>query len=191
MSDVLVILIVEDDDVLAMNLAAAVEDRRCSVAGPVATVTQALAALDAAWVDAAVLDANLLDGDVTPVAMALIERAIPFVIHTGIGLPAELASVFPHVSVIMKPADPDDVVACLLGQLEKLRGPPSDGAIPPVEAEQGGDVRSRQIGRIASALFDQFGDKAIMLARRQAADAVGDALATWSAIIEVLIGKTA
>lgn len=45
MADRLRILIVEDDDILSANLFTAIEDRNCSVVGPVATVADALALL--------------------------------------------------------------------------------------------------------------------------------------------------
>lgn len=186
MADRLRILIVEDDDILSANLFTAIEDRNCSVVGPVATVADALALLGREGIDGAVLDASLPDRDVTPVAVELIDKAIPFVIHTGVGLPAELATVFPHVSVIMKPADPDDVIAKLLAQLQALSGstPGEDGRqIADLDA---GQDRARQIEQIASALFDQFGTKALLLAQRQAADARGDSLISWSDIIENL-----
>jgi DNA-binding NtrC family response regulator len=183
MADKVSVLIVEDDKILAMNLVAAAEDRGCTAVGPEASVADALAVLRQTRVDAAVLDANLLDRDVTPVAMALIEQAIPFVIHTGKGLPEELAAVFPHVSVIMKPADPDDVVAQVLSQLEQLRAAGRKTAPSPTHAASAHHTRARTITKVAGVLFDQFGDQAIVLARRQAADASDDVLATWSDII--------
>jgi hypothetical protein len=42
---------------------------------------------------------------------------------------------------------------------------------------------------VASALFDQFGVKAIVLARRQAAAGNGEVLAVWLDIIELLRKK--
>lgn len=190
MAETLSILIVEDDEVHAINLAAAAEDRSCVVVGPVATVAAALASLET-HVDAAVLDANLLDRDVTPVAIALIEKGIPFVIHTGVGLPAELATVFPHVSVIMKPADPDDVMAQLIAQVEMLRGDGAGRVTLPANLTDGADVRRHQIDKIAMALVAQFGDKAIVLARRQAEAATGDTAATWLEIIDHLTHQPA
>jgi DNA-binding NtrC family response regulator len=180
------ILIVEDDEILGMNLAAAVEDRHCAPTGPVATVADALARIATLDVGGAILDASLLDRDVTPVAMELIERAIPFVIHTGVGLPAELATVFPHVSVIMKPTDPDDVVVQLLSQVQALRAPRREVATADTDASDQRPNRPRRVELVATALLNQFGDKAIVLARRQAANAAGDVLESWLDIIEHL-----
>jgi ActR/RegA family two-component response regulator len=179
-------LIAEDDDILGMNLAAAAEDRGCHVVATVGTVAEAIAKLKNADVGGAVLDASLLDRDVTPVAMELIRRAIPFVIHTGVGLPKEIASVFPHVSVIMKPADPDLVVLQLLAQVQALNDRKALGEDDGLSSEGGRIVRENQIQRIASALRKQFGNMAVVLARRQAEDAKGDALVTWTSIVEAL-----
>ena len=108
------ILIVEDDIVIALGLAAAVEDAGGVVIGPVHTVADALAVLESAKVHKAILDAQLADRDVTPVAIKLLEKVIPFVVHTGTGLPTELAHVYPEALLVMKPAAPETVVRALL-----------------------------------------------------------------------------
>ncbi|MES2290348.1 MAG: response regulator [Pseudomonadota bacterium] len=108
------ILIVEDDAFIALGLATAVEDIGGVVLGPVATVAEALAVLEKSEVHKAILDAQLADRDVTPVAVKLLEQVIPFVVHTGTGLPAELARVHPELPLVMKPASPETVVKVLL-----------------------------------------------------------------------------
>lgn len=190
MNQGLPILIVEDDEILAENMVAAIEDRGCAPVGPVATVAAALALLQTREIGGAILDAALLDRDVTPVAMDLIDRAIPFVIHTGVGLPTELATVFPHVSVIMKPADPDEVIVQVLAQVKALSDGGSGSGASGHHLSAEGEHRNRQADRVASALFEQFGERAVVLARRQAAAAQGDILTAWLDIIE-RIGKKA
>lgn len=180
------ILVVEDDDILARNMGVAIEDRACHVVGPAATVAAASALVGTAVIDGAILDASLLDRNVTPVALALIDKGVPFVIHTGVGLPEELEAVFPQVSVIMKPTDPDDVVVQLLQQIERLRSA-STGETP-VSGDS--EIRKHQVESIASALFEQFGEKAVILARRQSVGAAGDALIAWSAIIANLTDRS-
>jgi ActR/RegA family two-component response regulator len=113
------VLIVEDEAILALDLACAVEDLDGKVIGPVATVADAFSLLATEPVAAAVLDANLLDGDVTSLALALIHRAVPFVVHTGTGLPDELAAVHPHLPVVTKPASANIVLANLFDQIDK------------------------------------------------------------------------
>ena len=89
------ILIVEDQAIIALDLESAVEEANGQVIGPASTVREALKFLHANEVDAAILDANLPDGDVTPVAEALIDRKVPFVINTGVAVPLQLRRQFP------------------------------------------------------------------------------------------------
>lgn len=110
------ILIVEDECMTVIALAFAAEDAGAMVIGPVATVSAALELLQTVKIDAAILDANLLDRDLTPVALRLIEDAVPFVIHSAVGLPADLSAVFPDVPQVAKPARPETVVRRLLPQ---------------------------------------------------------------------------
>jgi two-component SAPR family response regulator len=77
------ILVVEDEFLLAMELEALLERRGCTVLGPVPSVGQALALLDGEPPDVALLDVNLKGERATPVAAALIDRGVPFVLITG------------------------------------------------------------------------------------------------------------
>jgi DNA-binding NtrC family response regulator len=108
------ILIVEDDPLIALNLATAIEDLDGRPIWPVVTVEAALKILETETIEAAILDANLLDRDITPVAIALTEKAVPFVIHSGTGIPEELAAKYPHLPLVMKPAAITAVLATLL-----------------------------------------------------------------------------
>ena len=114
------VLIVEDDIFIALGLAAAVEDAGGVVIGPVNTVEEALSILENAEVHKAVLDAQLADRDVTPVAVKLLEQVIPFVVHTGTGLPDELAQMHPEVPLVMKPTSPEAVIRVLLDSVPSV-----------------------------------------------------------------------
>jgi len=76
------ILLVEDEYILASDLAEFLEQHGADIVGPVGTMTQALAMTGAA-LDAAVLDVNLRGERVYPVADALLERGVPIVFATG------------------------------------------------------------------------------------------------------------
>ena len=108
------ILIVEDEALVALELSVAIEALDGRVVGPVATIAEARKLIETQAVAAAILDANLLDGEVTPLAFELSERAVPFVVHTGTGLPDALAEKMPDIPVIMKPAESTAVLAVLL-----------------------------------------------------------------------------
>lgn len=122
MADKLSILIVEDDPIIALGLEMAVEDRGGIVVGPADTVAHALELIALGGIHAAVIDANLIDRDVAPVALLLLEQALPFVVHTGTGLPVVLAEQHPDLPVMMKPTDPGQVIARLL---RDVAAPPS------------------------------------------------------------------
>ncbi len=111
------ILIVEDEHLVALDLAIAIEALDGLPVGPVPTVAQALALLESEIIAAAILDAQLLDRDITPVAMALVRKSVPFIIHSGSGIPVELAEQHPDLPVVPKPARSTAVLAALLQQV--------------------------------------------------------------------------
>lgn len=78
------ILIVEDEFLLADDLAHVLDDAGATVLGPVSTVPEALRLIAAEKkIDFAVLDVNLHGDMVFPVADALVERCVPFAFATG------------------------------------------------------------------------------------------------------------
>ena len=95
------ILIVEDEVMLAHDLAFAMEDAGAEVIGPAYTLDQARGALEGTdfHADAAILDVDLGGRDVFPVARTLVEMGIPFLFHTGHGDRVHLMSMFPESMV--------------------------------------------------------------------------------------------
>lgn len=79
-----VVLVVEDEFLIAMELVASLEEGGFRVLGPAATVSAALKLLDQQQLDAAVLDVNLRDGRVNPVAEALRTAGVPFVVTSAV-----------------------------------------------------------------------------------------------------------
>lgn len=78
------VLVVEDDYMIAADLACSLEEAGATVVGPMASVPEALALLATEpRIDAAVLDVNLGSEKVFPVADVLRERGVPFVFATG------------------------------------------------------------------------------------------------------------
>ncbi|MES2173788.1 MAG: response regulator [Pseudomonadota bacterium] len=108
------ILIVEDEPIIAMLMAEDVEELGGIVLGPFASVAEALAILADNKVAGAVMDANLLDRDITPVALQLLDRGVPFVIYSGTGLPRALAARDPNVPLEMKPGQPLDRLMAII-----------------------------------------------------------------------------
>jgi DNA-binding response OmpR family regulator len=79
-----VVLVVEDELLIAMELVASLEEKGFQVMGPAPTVSAALKLIRQQRPDAAVLDVNLRDGRVTPVAEALRSAGVPFVVASAV-----------------------------------------------------------------------------------------------------------
>jgi len=107
------ILVVEDEYLLADELALELADEGAVVLGPVSNVQHALALLDGeATPDGAILDVNLSGEPVFPVADALIDRGVPLIFTTGYD-----ADVFPerfaHIHKCEKPINIGRITAAL------------------------------------------------------------------------------
>lgn len=77
------VLVVEDEAVVAMELARVLTAAGAKVIGPAGTIEEAMDLLDGHSIDRALLDVNLGGRLITPVAKALNHRQIPFVYLTG------------------------------------------------------------------------------------------------------------
>ena len=115
------IIIVEDDGLIAEEIALTVEDADGVVIGPVATVAEALVLLREIAVDGAILDGNLLDRDITPVALHLKLAQIPMIIYSAIGAPKELEILCPGIPAILKPTKAAVVIDRLIHLLNSSR----------------------------------------------------------------------
>ncbi len=105
------ILVVEDEELVALELTQELSRLGWSVIGPAATLSEAQSLLSKPF-DAAVLDVNLRGRSVYPVAEALAERHVPFLFCTGYEL-ADPEGRFADVPVLRKPAHPAAVSAAL------------------------------------------------------------------------------
>jgi CheY-like chemotaxis protein len=79
------VLVVEDEFLIALDIAGALEQGGLEVSGPFACVRDALSALEREHVDGALLDANLGGEPVGKVADALLARRVPFAFVSGYG----------------------------------------------------------------------------------------------------------
>lgn len=77
------VLVAEDDPLIAMDLETTLSHEGFYVVGPALSVAAALLLLEQTDPDAAVLDMNLNGELITPVAEMLFERAIPFMLASG------------------------------------------------------------------------------------------------------------
>ncbi|AKM09335.1 response regulator [Croceicoccus naphthovorans] len=106
-----VILLVEDEMIIAFDMADQLASAGFDVDGPYPSNSKALSALENGKPDVAILDVQLTDGDVYPVADRLREMSIPIVFHSGHADPAELSRDYPRAVVCTKP--------CPAGRLEE------------------------------------------------------------------------
>jgi CheY-like chemotaxis protein len=134
--------VVEDESVIALDIADCVEAAGGRVVGPVPTVQEALTLLETAAVDAAILDGNLADRDVTPVALLLAARNVPIIVYSGLGLPGDLAASHPNIPLIKKPAPVSQVVKGLVEIFRKqLEDRPAEAAVTrPLDTRKGRDI---------------------------------------------------
>jgi DNA-binding response OmpR family regulator len=79
------LLIVEDEYLLAREMADYFENLGAEIVGPVGTVALALGLIASSRIQIAVLDVNLRDERVYPVADLLTLKQIPFVFASGYG----------------------------------------------------------------------------------------------------------
>jgi two-component system, response regulator PdtaR len=82
-----IVLVVEDEFLIAIDLKLLLERRGWSVLGPATTVKEALGLLDDKLPAVAILDVSLKDGAVTSVAEALRARNVPFVVASAYSRP--------------------------------------------------------------------------------------------------------
>ena len=109
------ILVVEDDYFVAQEMVRAFAEQGAEIVGPVATVDDAIDIVeDGQRLDAAVLDLNLQGEMVFPVADALRERGVPFVLATGYDRWA-VPSDYADVKLCEKPVDAEAIAAALFG----------------------------------------------------------------------------
>ncbi|WP_207537654.1 response regulator [Sabulicella rubraurantiaca] len=112
------ILVVEDEYLIARDMAEELEMVGAEVLGPVATLHAAQQLIARSeHIDAAVLDVKLGAESVYPVADTLRRRGIPLVFCTGYDRGA-LAPAFRDALLCEKPSEPADVIRALQDQLE-------------------------------------------------------------------------
>ncbi len=109
-SDRGVVLLCEDEAIVALDLKIMVEEAGYRVAGPFARVAAAMSRIDGPFV-AAILDVRLRDGDVFPIANYLSERGVPLIFHSAHIVEDDIAARFPGSRYCPKPVDANLIAA--------------------------------------------------------------------------------
>ena len=116
----LVVLVVEDEFLIAMDLEVMLKDHGWHVLGPAATVVEALSLLkDGETPDVALLDVNLKGETVVPVAEVLRERDVPIVLASAYDQAGSIADVLAEVPNVGKPTQERQLLAALKRAVEK------------------------------------------------------------------------
>lgn len=105
------VLVLEDDPIIALDVAQTLADAGATILGPAYRVAQALDLIERSAIDVAVLDFRLETATASPVAHRLSARGIPYLFHTSSrGGPAQ---AHPGVPIIDKPTHPERLVAAI------------------------------------------------------------------------------
>jgi DNA-binding response OmpR family regulator len=110
------VLVLEDEALIALNVQDELQDAGYEVAGPFSTCSAALEWLQTTTPDMAILDATLKDGPCREVALELSRREVPFLIYSGYQEDRQLLSEFDHITWIEKPV-PSEVLVQACQQL--------------------------------------------------------------------------
>ncbi|MGH6955593.1 MAG: response regulator [Caulobacteraceae bacterium] len=107
------VLVVEDEPIVALELEAILADEGATVVGPVNDLAEGLRLAEAAGISAALLDVRLGRQTVAPLARALEMRGIPFIFYTGQGEADDVRREWPAALFIAKPAPARSLVAAV------------------------------------------------------------------------------
>lgn len=118
--------VVEDDPLIALDIALSLQDAGAEVYGPFPNCASALAAIEDLSQDVvisvAILDVELGQETSEPIARELKSRGIPFIFHTGNDWGSGCAYDGIDAPVIQKPSTPDVLIAgvmkCCIHQIE-------------------------------------------------------------------------
>jgi CheY-like chemotaxis protein len=102
------ILIVDDEVLVAYDLAQTVEDLGGAVVGPAHDLKTGLALAESEEFDFALLDVNLGSDRSTPIAETLKQRGVPFALISGYTR-AHIGPELQGATLLAKPCLPDDV----------------------------------------------------------------------------------
>ena len=109
----------EDEPLIALSIADAFTGAGARVL-TVRSLASALIAVENEVPSAVILDHALSDGESSQLCKRLKERNVPYVIHSGY---SNLSGAYGDAVQVPKPANPDVLVAAVLGLLQRRRRP--------------------------------------------------------------------
>lgn len=106
------VLIVDDEPLIAMDIATVVEEAGCKVVGVAGSVRRALCLIERETCDIAVLDVNLNGESSEPIAAALRQRGAPFLVISGYA-GRQLTGALKDAPFMSKPYSPERLIELL------------------------------------------------------------------------------
>ena len=107
------IFVVDDEAIIALDLHSILAEAGAFVIGPARTLDAAQVLAERSELAAAILDVRLGSKSVLPVAKVLADRGIPFAFYTGDAKGHDLASNWPDVQILTKPAERAVIIVAL------------------------------------------------------------------------------
>lgn len=118
-----VVLVVEDEFIIALDLSETVRELGYALEGPYADKENAFIAIDRQMPDCAILDVYTGDGEVFPLADALTEAGVPIIFHSGHVSVEEVRRRYPQALACTKPCPPGRLVELLNKAVARARSP--------------------------------------------------------------------
>ena len=106
------LLIVDDEPIIALEIASIVQDAGCHASAVVNSIDAALAVIDRNGCDAAIPDANLRGSSAAPIAKRLRASGLPFIVVTGYS-PDQIGDWVGDATVLTKPFDVFELIAVI------------------------------------------------------------------------------
>ncbi len=107
------ILVIEDEAILALDLALTIAEVGASVEGPIHRLEHAMSLPDLQSLDAAVLDVDINGSEVFPFADRLQSEGIPVLFHTGRTDLTYLRMNYPRSEIVRKPSPTREILQLL------------------------------------------------------------------------------
>jgi DNA-binding response OmpR family regulator len=104
------VLVVDDEILIALDIEATFTEAGAKVVALCMTLSEALAGAASEKVSVATLDIRLGQETSEAVAALLAERGIPFIFYSGQPLPDDMRERWPLSPLVVKPADPRQLV---------------------------------------------------------------------------------
>ena len=105
-----VILVAEDEPIVAHDLCDTVEAAGFIVEGPFDDATSALEAFEKQKPDLAILDINLHGGTAYSLAEKMMAEDVPVIFHSGQVTSEEVQALYPNASALSKPCPPAKIL---------------------------------------------------------------------------------